>query len=142
MFVDPHRPSIVPRFPTVVIADKIKHIHFQKEQKSFSALMQPACTAVSTPCHSGQAMADQLRCVNVGNDYGKKRLYTPIRSKTTALPWCARHHSAKRERSSPPRRGDESAGKRSNRNCSSSPELLQSGFYSRYFLVPKKDGSL
>ncbi len=42
---------------TAAIADKIKHIHFQKrEQKSFSAyhkhpaLMQSVCTTISTPC--------------------------------------------------------------------------------------------
>ncbi len=34
MFMDPHGPTIVPRSPTAVIADKIKHIHFQKEGKN------------------------------------------------------------------------------------------------------------
>ncbi len=117
-----------PRCPTTVIAGKIKRIHFQKEQKSFSAypkhpaFMQPVCTAVSTPCYVGRSLAGHPRCIRVGNDYGKMRLYTPIRSKTTALLLCARHHSAQRECSSPLRRGDESAGKRSHRNRSSSPE--------------------
>ncbi len=32
--MDPHRPTIAPRCPTAVIADKIKHIHFQKEIKN------------------------------------------------------------------------------------------------------------
>ncbi len=59
------------------------------------------------------------------NGYDKTRLYTPIRSKTTALPWCARHHSAQRGRSSPLRRGDESTGKRSHINRSSSPERVR-----------------
>ncbi len=53
------------------------------------------------------------------------RLYSPICSKTTGLPRCARHHSAQRGRPSPPRRGDESAGKRSHRNRSSSPEQVR-----------------
>ncbi len=107
------------------------HTFSKREQKSFSAnhkhpaLMQPVCTAVSTPCHTGRGLAGHPRCVNVGNDYGKTRLYTPIRSKTTALPWCAHHHIAQRERSSPPRRGDESAGKRSHTICSSSPERVR-----------------
>ncbi len=87
--------------------------------------MQPVCTDVSTPCHTGRGLAGHPLCVNVGNDYGKTRLYTPIRSKTTALPQCAHHHSARRERSSAPRRGDESAGKRSHRNRSSSPERVR-----------------
>ncbi len=87
--------------------------------------MQPVCTAVSTPCHASRGLAGHPRCVNVGSDYGKTRLYTPNHSKTTLLPRCARQHSAKRERSSPPCRGDESAGKRSHRNHSSSPERVR-----------------
>ncbi len=67
------------------------HTFSKREQKSFSAyhkrpaLMQPVCTAVSTLCHAGHPC-----CVDVCNDCGKMRLYTPIRSKTTALPRCAR----------------------------------------------------
>ncbi len=87
--------------------------------------MQPVCTVVSTPCHAGRALAGHPRCVNVGNNYGKMRLYTPIHSKTTTLPRCVCHHSAQWERSSPPRRGDESAGKRSHRNHSSSQERVR-----------------
>ncbi len=62
-----------------------------------------------------------------------RRLFTPIRSKTTALPRCGRHHSAQQGRSSPARRGDESAGK-----GAIEIERSESGFYSRYFLIPKK----
>ncbi len=87
--------------------------------------MQPVCTAISTPCQAGRGLAGHSQCVNVGNDYGKTRLYTPIRTKTTALPRCARHHSAQREHSGPPCRGDESAGKRSHRNRSYSPERVR-----------------
>ncbi len=61
----------------------------------------------------------------VGNGYGKTRLYSPICSKTTEFPLCPHHHSAQRGRSSPSRRGDESAGKRSHRNRSSSPERVR-----------------
>ncbi len=89
------------------------------------ALMQPVFKAVSTPCHVGRGLAGHPRCVRVGNGYGKTRLSSPIRSKTTAFPLCARHHSAQRECSSPLRRGDESAGKRSHRNHSSSPERVR-----------------
>ncbi len=73
----------------------------------------------------GRGLAGHPRCVNVGNDYGKMRLYTPIRSKTTALPRCARHHSVQQKRSGPTHRGDESAGKRSQRNCFSSAERVR-----------------
>ncbi len=97
--------------------------------------MQPVCTTVSTLCHAGRP-----QCVSVGNDYGKTRLYSAIRSKTIALLQCAHHHSAQRELPSPPRRGNESAGKRSHINRSSSQErvrLLQP-------LLPstQKDGGL
>ncbi len=34
MFLVPHGPTLLPGCPTTVIADKIKHIHFQKENKS------------------------------------------------------------------------------------------------------------
>ncbi len=57
------------------------------------ALIQTVFKAVSAPCHVGRGLAGYLRCVRVGNGYGKTRLYSPIRSKTTAFPWCARHHS-------------------------------------------------
>ncbi len=110
------------------------HTFSKREQKYFSAyhkhlaLMQPVCTTVSTPCHPGWGLAGHPRCVSVGNDYGKTRLYSSIRSKTTALPQCARHHSAQRAHPSARRRGDESAGKRSHKKrshtmhgCSSLP---------------------
>ncbi len=101
------------------------------EQASFSAshkrpaLMQPVCTMVSTPCHAGRDLAGHPRCVSLGNEHGKTRLFTPIHSKTTTLPRCARHLSAQRQRSCSPRRGGESAGKRSHRNHSSSPERVR-----------------
>ncbi len=95
------------------------HAFSEREQMSFSAyhkrpaLIQPVFKAVSTPCQASRGLAGHPRCVRVGNGYGKMRLYSPIRSKTTTFPPCARYHSAQRERSSPSRRGDESAGKRS-----------------------------
>ncbi len=73
--------------------------------------MQPVCTTVSTSCHADRGLVGHHWCVNMGDDYGKTRLYSSICSKTTALPQCGR-------------RGDESAGKRSHRNRSSSPEQL------------------
>ncbi len=103
----------------------------KREQASFSAshkrlaLMQPVCTAVSTPCHVGRGLAGHPWCDSVGNEHGKTRLFTPICSKTTALPRCASHLSAYRRRPCPPCRGDESAGKRSHRNRSSSPERVR-----------------
>ncbi len=104
------------------------HIFSKREQKSFSAnhkhpaFMLSVFRAVSTSCHVGRGLVGHLWCVRVGNGYDKTRLYFPIRSKTTALPRCACHHSVQQGGSSSPRRGDESAGKRSHRYGSSSPE--------------------
>ncbi len=84
------------------------HTFSKREQEYFSAyhkrpaLMQPVCTAVSIPCHTGQGLAGHPQCVNVSNDYGKTKLYTLIRSKTTALPRCAHHHNVQQEHSGPP----------------------------------------
>ncbi len=52
-------------------------------------------------------------------------LYTPIRSETTTLPRCARHHSAQQGRSCPLRRGDKSTGKGCHKSNSSSPERVR-----------------
>ncbi len=130
MFLVPHGPSIAPKCPTAVIADKIKHIYFQQESKKLCLLtisVLPLCrqSTFLTPYHAGRGLAGHPRCVSVGNDYGKTRLYSSICSKTTALPQYARHHSTQRGRASPPFRGDESAGKRSHRNRSSSPERVR-----------------
>ncbi len=66
VFMYPHGPTIVPRCLSAVIADKIKHKFSKREQKSFSAyhkrpaLMQPVCTAVSTPCPGRPSPVCQL----------------------------------------------------------------------------------
>ncbi len=67
--------------------------HYRKYFSAYHkrpALMQPVCTAVSSPCHSrfiplphGPRPGRPSPRVNVSNDYGKTRLFTPIRSKTT-----------------------------------------------------------
>ncbi len=70
-----------------------------------------------------------------------RRGYTlQICSKTTSFPRCACHNSAQWERSSPTRRGNESAGKRAIEIVP--PAQSESGFYSRYFLILKKYGGL
>ncbi len=100
-----HWPAIAPRCPTAVIAGKIKHTFSKREQTSFSfshkdpALMQPVCTAISTPCHAGRGLAGHLRCVSAGY----------------SLQFARR----------PPHFCGESAGKRSHRNRSSSPERVR-----------------
>ncbi len=68
------------------------------------------------------------------------RLFTPIRSKTPAFQRRGLHLGAGRERSRSALRGDDVAGKGAIEMVP--PALSESGFYSRYFLVPKKDGGL
>ncbi len=120
-----------------------KHTLLKREQKSFSAnhkrpaLMQPVCTAISIPCHVGRGLAGHPWCVNMGSDYSETRLYTPIRSKTTrfrgVLATTVRSENAQVLRAELMNLLEKGA-----------IEIVplaqsESGFYSRYFLVPKKD---
>ncbi len=126
-------PVQAPKQPPAVIVGKIKHKHSQKESK-------PATRVYPTPRHAGRGLAGHPRSVRVGYGDNKTRLLTPIHSKTPALQRRGLHLSAKRERPHSTLRGDDSAGTRSNRKVP--PAQSESGFYSRYFLVPKKDGGL
>ncbi len=52
VFLVPHGPTIAPRCPTAVIADKIKRMHFQKESKSIflpTISVLPLCSQSSQP---------------------------------------------------------------------------------------------
>ncbi len=52
IFMDSHGPTIAPRCPTSVIADKIKHIHFQKERKNIcmpTICVLPLCSQSAQP---------------------------------------------------------------------------------------------
>ncbi len=89
--------------------------------------MQPVCTAVSTPSHEGRGLAGQPRCVNVvrrgcslqfAQDHRKSAVCSP--------PQCAARtlevmKLLKKEAIE-----------------IVSPAQSESGFYSRYFFVPKK----
>ncbi len=82
---------------TAAIVDKIKHIHFQKESKHRFLLTISALPLCSQSAHLFQPLATRAEAWQaipgvsaVGNDNGKTSLYTPICSKTTALPRCAR----------------------------------------------------
>ncbi len=143
VFLVPHGPTIAPRCPTAVIADKIKHIYFQKESKSLisayhkhPALMQPVFTTVSTSCHTGRGLAGHPRCVSVGNDYGKTRLFSPIHWKTTMLATTLRSEDDQVLRAEVMNLLEKGAIE------IIPPAQSESGFYSRYFLIPKKDGGL
>ncbi len=80
------------------------HTISKREQISSSAyhkrhaLMQPVFRAYSTSRHTGRGLAGHPRCVRVGKGYDSTRLFTPIRSKTTTLLRCGRHHSAQQGR--------------------------------------------
>ncbi len=52
VFMDPHGPTIAPMCPTAVTADKIKHIHFQKESKNLflpTISVLPLCSQSAQP---------------------------------------------------------------------------------------------
>ncbi len=141
----PHRPTLAPGRPTVVIADKIKCIHFQKVSKnlflptiSVLPLMQQVFRAVSTSCDVGRVLA--------GHPWRVRVVTATIRQGYTLQfprrpPRCACHHSVQRGLTSPLRRGDGSAGKRSHRNHSSSQKLVRL-LQSLLPRPPKKDGGL
>ncbi len=89
--------------------------------------MQPFFASVSTPCHVGQGLAGHPRCVSMGNDYGKTRLYSPIRSKITA---CSEDAQVLRA---------EVINLLEKWSIKIVPPVQsKSGFYSRYFSSPKR----
>ncbi len=123
-----------------------KHIFSKREQKSLLPTISvlPLCSQsaqlfqpLATRAEAWQAIPGVSTWIM--NDYGKTRLYTQF----TQIPPRLRgvlHHSAQRECSGPPRRGDESAGKRSHRNRSSSPEQVR--LLQQLHPRPQKDSSL
>ncbi len=146
MFLVPHGPTIVPWCPTAVTADKIKHIHFQKESKNLflpTISVLPLCSQSAQPFQplsTRASLAGHPRCVSGGNDYSKTRLYSPIRLKTTALPGVlattVRIEDAQVLRAEVMNLLEKGAIE------IVPPAQSESGFYSRYFFVPKKDGGL
>ncbi len=115
-----------------MIADKIKNKHFQNESKDLflpTISVLPLCSQSAQPFQPLATWAEAwqanpgvstwvMTTVRWGYTLQFARRPPPFRG-------GARHHSAQRECSSPPHRGDESAGKRSHRNCSSSPERVR-----------------
>ncbi len=142
VFMDPHGPTIAPMCPTAVTADKIKHIHFQKESKNLflpTISVLPLCSQSAQPFQpfATQAIPVVSTCVMTAVRWG----YTlQFARRPPHFRGVLANHSAQRKHSSPPRRGDESPGKRSHRNVP--PAQSESGLYTRYFLVPKKEGVL
>ncbi len=124
--IDPHGPTIAPSCLTVLIADKIKHFkNYFSAYHKHPALIQPVCTAFSTPCHMGRGLSSHP---------------APICPKTTALPGVlatiVRSENAQVLRAEVMNLLEKGAIE------IVPPAQNESGFYSRYFLVPKKDGSL
>ncbi len=85
MFVANTGPVQVPKQPSAVIVEKIKHKHSQKESRfphECPASVQSVTRVYPTPCHVGRGLAGSVRLGNVDN---KMRLFTPIRSKIPAF---------------------------------------------------------
>ncbi len=147
VFLVPHGPTLAPRCPTAVMADKIKHIHFQKESK----------------CHFLPTISILPLC----SQYLK--LFKPLARRAEAwqtipgvsewvMAMVRRGHTLQFARRPPRfccvlattvRREDGQVLRTEVVNMLEKgaieivpPAQSESGFYSRYFLVPKKDGGL
>ncbi len=105
------------------------------------ASVQSVTRVYPTTCHTGWDLAGHSRSVRLGYEDNKTRLLTPIRSKTPAFQLRCLHLGAGRERSRSTLRGDDCCWKKGAIE-KVPPAQSESGFYSRYFLVPKKDGGL
>ncbi len=104
------------------------------------ALMQPIFKAVSTPCHAGRGLAGHPRCV--------EWVMATVRRGYT-LQFARRPLSFRCVRTTTVRREDAQVFRAEVMNVLEKgaieivpPAQSESGFYSRYFLVPKKDGGL
>ncbi len=124
--------TIAPRCPNAVIADKIKHIHFQKEIKSLflpTISVLPLCSQFLHPFQPLATQAEAWQAIPGVSAWVM-----------TVLRWGYTLQSARRpprfrgvlativsskDAQVLPRRGNESAGKRSLRNRSSSPEWVR-----------------
>ncbi len=102
--------------------------------------MQPATRVYPTPCHAGRGLIGHPRSVRVGDGDNKTRLFTPIRSKTPALQQRGLHLGAGLH--ARVLRSEVMTLLEKGAIEMVPPALSESGFYSRYFLVPKKDGGL
>ncbi len=125
-------PIQVPKQPPAVIVGKIIHKHFQKE----STIPLPSLTSALPPCSQSlefiQPLATQAEAWKAIPEVSewvmgdnKTRLFTPICSKTLAFQLRGLHLGTGRERSRSMLRGDDSVGKRSHINGSSSSERVK-----------------
>ncbi len=146
MFLVPYGPIISPRCPTAVIADKIKHIHFQKESKSLYLPTTSILPLFSQSLQPFQPLATRVEAWQTIPGVSAWVMTTVRRGYTLQF--------ARR----PPRFGSVLTTS----VCSEDAQvlraevmnLLENGaleivtpaqsddFYSRYFVAPKKDGGL
>ncbi len=132
VFMDPHGPTIAPRCPTATIADKIKSIHFQKESKNLflpTISILPLCSqsaqlfqTLAMRAEAWQAILGVLTLVmtKVRRGYTLQFARRPPRFRGV-LATTVRSENAQVLHAE----ADESAGKRSHRNRSSSPERVR-----------------
>ncbi len=137
MFLVPHGPTLVPGCPTAVIADKIKHIQFQKESKypllpTISVL--PLCSQSLEPIQPLATWAEAWQAIPGVSEW----------IMATRRPLRFRGVVANTVRSE-----DAQVLRAEMMNLLVkgaievvSPAQSESGFYSCYFLIPKKDGGL
>ncbi len=146
VFMDPHGPTIAPRCPTAVIADKIKHMHFQKESKNLflpTISVLPLCSQSAQPFQPLATWAEAWQAMAVS---------------TCVMTTVRRGYTLQFAQRTPRFRGVLATTVCSENTqvlCAEVMNLLEkgaieivppaqseSGFYSRYFLVPKKEGGM
>ncbi len=138
---------IAPTQPIVVIARKIKHKHIQKEtfplplitslRPPHSSLPLEAIQPLVTRSEAWQAIPESVKLGSMDN---KTRLYTSICSKTprfgSVVSTSVQHNNAHVLRAAVMSLLVKGAVE------TVCPAQSMSGFYTRYLLVPKKDGGL
>ncbi len=145
VFMGPYGPTIAPRCPTTVIAEKIKHIHFQKECRNLvlpTISVLPLCSQSAQPFKPLATRAEAWQAISgvsewvmttVRRDYTLQFAWRPPRFRGV-LATTVRSEDAQVLRAEVMNLLEKGSIE------VVPPAQSKSGFYSRYFLVPKKDG--
>ncbi len=143
MFMDPHGPTIAHRCPTTLIADKIKRIHFQKESKNiFLTIISvlPLCNKSAQPFQTHATWAKAWQAIPGVSTW----LMTTVRRSYT-LQFARRPQRFRGVLATTVRCENAQVLRAQVMNLleKGAIEIVptaqsESGFYSRYFLIPKK----
>ncbi len=143
----PHGPTLAPGCPTAVIADKIKHIHFQKESKyphlpTISVLL--LCSLSLEPFQPLAKQAEACQAIPGVSEWVMAMIRRGYTLQFARRPPRFRGVLATTVRSEDAQVLHAEVMKLLEKGAIEifPPAQSELGFYSRYFLVPKKDGGL